>query len=152
MAQRRGSRANAQRQSLARRQADKERRQEQWAQDQTRKLALVDTAYAAANDYMLERYDRAMVDERWISPRGPSETHTSYYQRVGRHQAQIEELARPLRERASNGHTLRPSLEAHGRRGTRRHRFPYRIYFTLPFIKLLFSPPRRSFCKFGQFS
>ena len=51
MAQRRGSRANAQRQSLARRQADKERRQEQWAQDQTRKLALVDTAYAAANDY-----------------------------------------------------------------------------------------------------
>ena len=119
MAQRRGSRANAQRQSLARRQADKERRQEQWAQDQTRKLALVDTAYAAANDYMLERYDRAMVDERWISPRGPSETHTSYYQRVGRHQAQIEELARPLRERASNGHTLRPSLEAHGRRGTR---------------------------------
>ena len=118
MVQRRGARADAQRRSLARRQADKERRQEQWAQDQTRKLALVDTVYAAANDYMLERYERAMVDERWVSPRGPNETHTSYYQRLGRHQAQIEELARPLRERSANGHTLRPSLEAHGRRGT----------------------------------
>eukprot|EP01043_Picozoa_sp_COSAG02_P090113 COSAG02_NODE_27010_length_619_cov_0.625000_2_plen_46_part_01 len=38
---------DAQRRSMARRQADKERRQEQWAQAQNRKLALVDTAYAA---------------------------------------------------------------------------------------------------------
>lgn len=110
---------DAQRRSMARRQADKERRQEQWAQAQNRKLALVDTAYAAANDYMLERYDRAMVDDRWVSPRGPNETHASYYQRRGRHQAQIEQLAKPLRERAANGHTLRPSVDAHARRGTR---------------------------------
>ena len=111
--------ADAQRRSMARRQADKERRQEQWAQAQTRKLALVDTAYAAANDYMLERYERAMVDDRWVSPRGQNETHASYYQRLGKHQAQIEQLAKPLRERAANGHTLRPSLDAHARRGTR---------------------------------
>lgn len=111
--------AGAQRRSRAQREADKERRQQQWAESQARKVALIDTAYAAANDYMLSRYDRAMVDERWVSPRGPNETHSSYYQRRGRHQAQIEQLARPLRARAANGRTLRPSSEAYERRGTR---------------------------------
>ena len=112
-------RGAAARRGRAQRQTDEQRRQEQWAQAQAQKVSLIDTAFAAANDYMLDRYERAKDDERWVSPRGDDESHSSYYQRRGKHQAQIEALAAPLRERATNGHTLRPSSEAHERRGTR---------------------------------
>ena len=114
-----GGRVTAAQRRKAQRQDDAQRRQVQWAKAQELKLRTIDNVFNAANDYMLDRYDRAQQDERWVPPRAEDESHASYYQRRGRHQASIEEFAAPLRERAFNGHTLRPGAEAHYRQGTK---------------------------------
>ena len=94
------------RRTKERRQADAQRRKAQLAQLKQHNDLQVKRVFDAANDYMLDKYSAAKVDERWVPPRSADESYSAYYSRRGKHQGEIERLDAPLRARREAGWTL----------------------------------------------